>query len=189
MSHDVQIFIELVALYLLWICGPLVPAVLIYRLFPETQVTATGPLSGLTVRATGAFAAYAVTFLMTYPLAVKIYSAFGSQLKPVWSLKAEVIASDEAGNPITYANFYDGMTISFTPDFQVIADRSVELQVPLDSEGRSWPKITFQIPNYGGVTIDPMDYRDTMEIDRFNKEIEIHGAIPIQRFIPRSFGE
>jgi hypothetical protein len=44
--------------YLLAVLCPLIPAILIYRLFPETKVSVPGPLAGLTLRAGGAFAAY-----------------------------------------------------------------------------------------------------------------------------------
>ena len=39
---------------------PMIPLIVIYRLFPDTAVAVTGVLSGLTVRATGAFAAYLI---------------------------------------------------------------------------------------------------------------------------------
>ena len=51
--------------YVLAVVGPLVPAVLIYRLFPNTRVSVSGPLAGLTLRARGAFAAYLVTFRLS----------------------------------------------------------------------------------------------------------------------------
>ncbi len=189
LSHETQIFIQLILLYFLWVMGPLVPAVLIYKLFPDTSVSAEGPLAGLTVRATGAFAAYLLTFLIAYPLNLKIHNVFGSQLKAVWKLEAELIATDDDGQPIEYAPFYKSLQISLSPSLQEIAGRKVELQIPLDGEGREWPKITFQIPNFGGTTINPSEYMEVMEIDEFNKEVKIRSVIPIQRIKPISFGQ
>ncbi len=188
MSYENQIFLQSVALYILWIFGPLVPAILIYRLFPETKVAASGPFAGLTVRATGAFGAYIVTLIIAYPLNLRISSIMGSQLKPVWTLKAEVIANDNSGKPILYNGFYNGMRVSFSPDFQVLAGRQVKLSVPIDGDGRSWPSITIQVPNYGGVTIDPTTFGGRLEIDDFRKEITIHGPIPLERFEPIGLG-
>ena len=54
----VLIVLELLVLLGIWVALPLVPAILIYRYFPDTQVVASGPLAGLTVKASGAFAAY-----------------------------------------------------------------------------------------------------------------------------------
>lgn len=188
MSYENQIFLQSVALYVLWIFAPLVPAVLIYRLFPDTKVAVSGPFSELTVRATGAFGAYVLTLLIAYPLSLRLYSIMGSQMKPVWTLKAEVIANDPGGKPILYSGFYDGMRVSFAPDFQVIAGRQIKLSVPIDGGGRSWPTITIQVPNYGGVTIDPVTFGGRLEIDEFNKIIKIHGAIPLERFEPMGVG-
>jgi hypothetical protein len=188
MTFDQQIFLGSVLLYLLWICGPLIPAVLIYRLFPDTKVTAHGPLAGLTVRAGGAFAAYVIVFAIAYPLSVRQHAILGASLKPFWILKAEVIANDERGKPIMYSNFYNGMSVSFSPEIQVLTGREVRLKVPMDGMGNGWPKITFQVPNYGGVTIDPANYRDRMQIDEFTREVKIDGVIPLERFVPAQFG-
>jgi hypothetical protein len=188
MSYETQIFIQSISLYMLWIFGPLVPAILIYRLFPETKVAASGPFAGLTIRATGAFGAYITTLLIAYPLNLRLYSIMGSQLKPVWTLRAEVIASDAAGKPILYNGFYNGMRVSFAPDFQVMAGRQVKLSVPIDGDGRTWPTITIQVPNYGGVTIDPISFGGRLEVDDFHKEIRIHGPIPLERFEPIGAG-
>jgi hypothetical protein len=48
-------------LYVLYVLLPLIPAVLIFKFFPDTKVTVSGPLQNLTLNATGAFAAYVVT--------------------------------------------------------------------------------------------------------------------------------
>ena len=57
-SGDQSIVIWQYALNASWVLLPLVPAVLIYLIFPRTQVGLAGPFSGLTIRASGAFAAY-----------------------------------------------------------------------------------------------------------------------------------
>jgi len=53
-------------LYLLYVLLPLIPAVLIFWLFPEGTVAVEGPLQNLTVKATGAFAAYVVTVVLGF---------------------------------------------------------------------------------------------------------------------------
>jgi hypothetical protein len=188
MTFDQQVFAQSVVLYLLWVCGPLVPAVLIYWLFPDTKVSAEGPLSGLTVRAGGAFAAYLVVFFAAYPLSSRQHAILGASMRPFWVLEAEVVANDENGKAITYSNFYNGMTVSLSPDMQVVTGRKVTLKVPMEGLGQRWPMITFQVPNYGGVTIDPSTFSNRMQIDEFTREVKIHGAIPLERFVPTNFG-
>lgn len=53
-------------LYILYVLLPLVPAILTFKLFPDTAVIITGPLQGLKVNATGAFAAYVVTVVLGF---------------------------------------------------------------------------------------------------------------------------
>lgn len=184
MTASSELFAQSVFLYLLWVCGPLIPAVLIYRLFPDTKVSAQGPLSALTIRAGGAFAAYLIVFLVAFPLSIRQHNILGASMKPYWILKAEVVAHDDKGKPIEYSNFYNGMSVSFAPDIQVVSGREVRLKVPVDGLGDSWPKITFQVPNYGGVTIDPANYSDRIEKNEFTREVRIHGPIPLERLAP-----
>src|SRR5688500_6357198 len=56
------------ALNALWILLPLVPAVLIYVIFPKSQASAKGLFAGLTIRGGGAFAAYFIVLLASYPV-------------------------------------------------------------------------------------------------------------------------
>src|SRR5262249_1973110 len=74
----VLIVLELLVLLGIWVALPLVPAILIYRYFPNTQVAASGPLAGLTVKASGAFAAYLVVFLLIFGLVSPIKDVIGS---------------------------------------------------------------------------------------------------------------
>jgi hypothetical protein len=48
-------------LYVLYVLLPIIPAVVIFLLFPDTKVWVSGPLQNLTIKTTGAFAAYVVT--------------------------------------------------------------------------------------------------------------------------------
>lgn len=52
--------------YVLYVLLPLIPALLIFKLFPDTKVTVAGPLQNLTINATGAFAAYVVTVALGF---------------------------------------------------------------------------------------------------------------------------
>ena len=43
---------------------PLLPAILIFLMFPKTEMVAQGPLQGLSIRAGGAFGAYLIVLLV-----------------------------------------------------------------------------------------------------------------------------
>lgn len=68
MPHEIITLLSLTGVHLLWVTAPLLPAILIYSLFPNSTVAVSGPLANLTVRATGAFAGYLVVFAATFPL-------------------------------------------------------------------------------------------------------------------------
>ncbi len=56
-------------LYVLWVFVPLIPSVLVYRLFPKDRVSQRGVLAHFTVSTIGAIAAYVIVFAVVgYPL-------------------------------------------------------------------------------------------------------------------------
>jgi hypothetical protein len=65
MAYDPAVIYSF-CLYVLYVLLPLIPAVLIFRLFPEAKVTVSGPLQNFTINATGAFAAYIVTVALGF---------------------------------------------------------------------------------------------------------------------------
>src|SRR5215469_5170360 len=75
------LFLALLGLLALWVLLPLVPAILIYRLFPNTPVVAAGPLAGLRTNASGAFAAYLIVFVITFFLVSSIRDSLGEPLE------------------------------------------------------------------------------------------------------------
>lgn len=60
MSQEVLFMFGVFILYFL---VPLIPAVVIYKLFPDTKVSAKGPFSGLNINTTGAFSAYIIALI------------------------------------------------------------------------------------------------------------------------------
>jgi len=80
--------VALVAVYLLWLLVPLIPAVIIYKLFPRTEVVAKGPFAGLTLNMSGAFAAYFILCLLAYTSWVShAYSQLADLKRLSWTVK------------------------------------------------------------------------------------------------------
>jgi hypothetical protein len=69
------------SLLLVWVLLPLLPAILIYWLFPDTKVTASGPLAELTVAASGAFAAFLIVLVVIAPFVYSIRDGVIEQRK------------------------------------------------------------------------------------------------------------
>ena len=71
-------------LYIAYLLLPIIPATVIFWMFPQTKVAVSGPLQHLTFRASGAFAAYIVTASLGYWLAKNIELQIDFARHPVY---------------------------------------------------------------------------------------------------------
>src|SRR4051794_27614805 len=90
MTRELMIIFSLFGLYAAWVLLPLLPAVLIYRLFPSTAVAVSGPFANLTVRASGAFAAYLIVFAASVWIVNPTQYAIAGFQKQFWIVEGEV---------------------------------------------------------------------------------------------------
>jgi hypothetical protein len=145
--------LQLLCLLGAWVLLPLVPAVLIYKLFPNTPVTASGPLAGLTINTGGAFAAYLIIFLIVIPLVNTTKDDIGSMMRPSWEVRGEVTLVDQNGKAIARRDLLNNMGLGSIPP---VLDHSAErliLRIPQDSWG-AFPKIVIDIPGWGTADVD-----------------------------------
>jgi hypothetical protein len=108
-------------LYAVFILLPLLPAIIIYKMFPNTQVGANGLLGNLKINATGAFAAYIITSVMSFFLVQYIQETIegnSSETDKSWTVYAKVKFVDEKGEPIISdtENLINMTQISIKPD-------------------------------------------------------------------------
>jgi hypothetical protein len=89
-----------VGIYLLWLLVPLIPAVLIYKLFPKTEVVAKGPFAGLTLNMSGAFAAYFILCLLSYSWVDHAYVALSDLKHLAWTVRGTFKMVDKDGKVI-----------------------------------------------------------------------------------------
>src|SRR5258707_15225279 len=92
--------LALVGAHIIWVLLPLAPAVLIYWLFPNTPVAVSGPLSGLTGRAGGAFGAYLGVLLLTSGQLRTIDQPIAMLYSPLWNIRGTVQLIDLKARPI-----------------------------------------------------------------------------------------
>lgn len=176
MNSELITFFAILGLLLFWVTIPMIPAILIYKLFPDTHVAAEGPLASLTVKATGAFAGYLIVFASTFFVAEKGIKIIGGFQKPYWTISGNVIldqAEDQLSNGIL-----DKLEVSTKPAPYLIANNRIKLQVP---EGDDMPFIQLVIPKYGTAIVDLNDKSTKIEKDEFRKEIRIGDAILIKQ--------
>ena len=131
-------FIAILLSILLWamfVLLPMWPAIKIYKLFPDTKVGISGPLQGLDVKASGAFAAYVVTALLGFILVLntkELIDAYKDKDQS-WSVISEIQFLDAEGNPLDDANLQSllkVLDITILPDKKNLPDKQVKITIP-----------------------------------------------------------
>jgi len=130
-------------LYMLYVLLPLVPAILIFKLFPETKVTVSGPLQNLTINATGAFAAYVVTVALGFFLVRNVEAQITwTRFYPVQGVivdlqENQAINSDEFYSRYAITSDSGGKFTSRDYYFVVLLDRPVDQTVAVKFWGNN----------------------------------------------------
>jgi hypothetical protein len=162
----------------------MIPAVLIYSLFPKDRIGVRGPLGALTISATGAFAAYVIVFGLAYPIVSKSEDALAGMVRPIWSVSARVKLVDEAGNDVNPA-WLNGLVVELRPDFYNTANEYVSVLVP-EING-SLPRVVLRVPNFGSQVIDTAAPTGLAK-DEFHKKISVQDTVEIRKFPEYSAG-
>jgi len=135
-------------LYVLYVFLPVGPAVIIYRLFPETKVALQGPFQNFTLNATGAFAAYIVTAGLGYFLVVDTTQLISGITFPAWKIHAQIELLNENKEPIALQEGdLNGLTVTFKPERDQGLGRFFDMRIPLDRPD-VWPMIQVDLPGF-----------------------------------------
>ncbi|WP_143684901.1 hypothetical protein [Variovorax sp. KK3] len=187
MEANVQALFYLILLFVCWFGLPLIPAWATYRITPDQKLGLTGPFAQLTLRATGAFAAYLVLLLVSYKLVVNGgLSLVGSIATPsVWTFKADVLAIDDDGKAISLPDSVKGLDVAFKPDLHQLGRNKLLIKLPQNPD--NWPFLTITIPNFGGAEID-LNKMNGVNFDHFKKTVELEKPITIRRAIGGGLG-
>ena len=163
------------ALNALWVLLPLVPAVLIYLIFPKSVVALKGPFSGLTIRASGAFAAYFIILLVTIPMLNRLNQNLENEFRPTWQISGSVRLQDENGKNIPYDNRNNSpLSIELDPKLVTPVGRyGFSMHVPEIAD--KIPAIHVRYPGVGTYLLDPMspEEGEKVKIDHYRKKVEI----------------
>jgi len=140
--------LALVGAHILWVLLPLAPAVLIYWLFPNTPVAVSGPLSGLTVRAGGAFGAYLVVLLLTYGQLRTIDQSISMLESQFWNVRGTVQLVDSKARPIDSPDLLQKYMVVTKPDTHMFDKYEIRLRIVQEMDG-SLPITVIKIPEFG----------------------------------------
>jgi hypothetical protein len=171
--------------YGLWIILPLLPAVLIYRLFPDTPVTLSGPFQSLTISAGGAFAGYFLTLIVSIFLVKPIVAAVRNPPNSQWTLTGTLAVNDEYGRPQPVPQ--DGIQLSAEPPPVVISGDTIEAKIWSYDSG--WPKIRIDVPGFGARTFILDQNKMDFDVDNDNYKITIREPLVVRREAPMQAGD
>jgi hypothetical protein len=177
MWHEGLVLGSVITLLVVWVLLPMIPAILIYRLFPNTTVAVSGPLASLTVRAGGAFAGYLAVFAAIYVLvrpAANIISGFEHSL---WSVTGEVKLLDKDNKPRIASDLLAKLKLT-QPESMSKESYHVTISISENDRGK-FPLLLLEIPQWGSKVIDLNAERD-VEIDEYSKSIRIKDPIEIK---------
>ena len=147
-AREWLVLIALGGLYAVWVLVPLVPAVLIYKLFPNTAVTVNGIFSGLTVNASGAFAGYLIVFIGTYqPLVPPTRDIIASFQRQFWTIKGDVKLVRADGTEYPHSEALLSRLRVVKP--HVHKFDSFQATLKIEEEEGELPVILIEIPNFG----------------------------------------
>ena len=169
-------------LYVLYVLLPVVPAVLIYRMFPDTKVAVSGPLAKLTMRSTGAFAAYVIVVVLGFFLVENTHDIIAGVAQPTWTIKARVELQDEQGQAVDGARLLPFLEVYLKPDLTTKEGSYIKLQVP--GTGGELPEylVNLKIPKFGEQTLDTSELRGAeIERDEFKRVLRIRKPIVIRK--------
>jgi hypothetical protein len=166
-----------------WVLLPLAPAILIYLIFPGTQVGLKGPFGNLSIRATGAFAAYFLVFLATVPFLNQINRNLKGEFRPSWTIRGRILPQDENGKTISsFDGSGDTVHISLQPDF-VRINRNLTFEAIVPEIDHRLPAVSI---SYAGVGTSYFDFDnlgqgDDVHFDEDNREVTIRSPIVIRK--------
>jgi len=180
MQLEFIILLSFMGLYMVWVLLPLVPSILIYTLFPNTAVAVSGPLANLTIRTTGAFAAYLIVFAMTYPLVDTTRNAIGGFQHQFWTINAQIKLQDEEGKEIRSSDLMRKLSVNTEPGSHSIKNYNAKMRV-MQSGSEELPWLIFGIPSFGEKIVVLKEMKDKVIINDYTKTIEILEPIVISK--------
>lgn len=176
MDADLKVLLMFSFLVTSWITLPVIPAWLTFRITPNQSLGLNGPLQGLTLQATGAFAAYLVVLLTITLFASSIgYSIMGRAIADsTWTIHGRVKLENAEGATANSPPNLEKFAIRIAPTPNVIDQFNLSLKIPIADNRR--PVIYVDIPDWGGGRVsleDPSLYEE----DRLNRTIKLKGVV------------
>jgi len=170
-------------LYIIYVLLPMIPAMVIYKLFPDTTITTSGTLSGWKVKTTGAFAGYIITVVLGYFLVQNTHHLIAQINNPYWEISAKVQLLNEDGSKYhikrSNDNLIDTLEVMVAPKLQRVNSGTVHLIIPGSKKNWDMTELKFEIPNYGYTQINLKEASKNAIIDNYSLSAQLLEPIKI----------
>lgn len=112
MSQDLMVLIAFNSLYILWVLVPVLPAVVIYKLFPQTTTQTEWKILGFVLKAGGASGFYfAILALMFFKFMEPITDYIKSWEQPFWVVTAPIKFVDAEKKEIVASSTQENLRV------------------------------------------------------------------------------
>jgi hypothetical protein len=177
MDQNTQAVLFSFACWFLWVILPMLPSIVIYKMFPKTKVTAQGTISNWKVRAGGAFAAYIVVVLLGYgpfESTQRIINVIGNC---GWIVHGQVVLKDTNNQQVRGNNLLKALQVTMIPDVITKLNQVVEVQIPPQGTEIPHYSLAFSIPEFGEETIDLQHLPKEAEINAYKRRIDLKDIV------------
>jgi len=172
-------------LYVVYVLLPIVPAAILFKMFPDSKVAVSGPLQNLTLNATGAFAAYIVTVALGYFLVQNIKEQIDDLNEKVWTVSVPIQLQDRNGKTISAGNgITDDTVLDFIEHLYRPSGPNLYITVPID--GKKWRTIAVSKTGFETNSVplqELMDENDhsKVEINAAERTIKVRQALVLKQ--------
>jgi hypothetical protein len=182
MDHNITAVLLSCGVYALYVLLPLIPSVIIYKMFPDTRTTAEGSVSNWKIKAGGAFAAYVTVVLLGYAIIARTESLIGGISACTWTIRGQVVLKDGNDNTVSGRTLLKTLQVSLVPDIVNKTNQYVEMHIPSQSTVLPNSIINLSIPLFGEETIDLNRSQYPVRTNFYDKTIEFTKPIVIRQF-------
>jgi hypothetical protein len=183
------IFAQEFLILIIIIALPLLPSIALYRVALDAKLGVTGPLAGLTINATGAFAAYvlvlAVCFMIAGPILSGLEKSRTAEMDrySVWDAHGSVELTDASGNKISDESLIESARIDTT--YFDIHQEGFRLKM-FQFTGNDWQIASISIKDFGATRIElptslTLENTNDYKIDREHHVIHMQKPIRIRK--------
>lgn len=179
LDNQVLAVILSLGLYALYVLLPMIPAIVIYRMFPNTQVSASGVFSHIHFNTTGAFAAYVITVTMGYFPVQKTQELIAQIGNPIWTVTTKVKLLNPDGSEYANKHLVETLAITTDPKMQSINGEDATLTLPGNKFAWDRTVVRFEVPNFGFKTLTMKELADSATIDKYGLTMKLSNPILI----------